>query len=411
MEIRPILSALLRNKTGPLLVAVQVALSLAILANAIHIVHERQAVAARASGVADERHVFTLNVSHLQPGGHQEQLATQRREAALLRAVPGVLSVADVSQTPLSRSSTVMGVSADRRQTAVSSQSTLYVSPDSLIKTWGLRLVEGRDFLPNDIVEIDTTSDTTLPPTTIITRALAAKLWPGAVSVLGKTMYIGLGETAPALRIVGVVEQLQSPAAQPGIRGEMSLLLPARRTGYDNSDYTVRAEPGQLDRVIAAAQAAIRAAAPTPVILRVKTMIEYRTERYRADVALGWMLVTVSVLLLLVTASGIVGMASLWVTQRRKQIGVRRALGARRVDILRYFVTENLIITSVGVAAGVLLALGLNQLLVSQLEMARLPAGYLVAGAAVFWALGVAAVYGPAWRAASISPATATRGV
>ncbi|HEX8478749.1 MAG TPA: ABC transporter permease, partial [Telluria sp.] len=85
MEIRPILSALLRNKTGPLLVAVQVALSLAILANAIHIVHERQAVAARASGVADERHVFTLNVSHLQPGGHQEQLATQRREAALLR--------------------------------------------------------------------------------------------------------------------------------------------------------------------------------------------------------------------------------------------------------------------------------------------------------------------------------------
>ncbi|HEX8405370.1 MAG TPA: FtsX-like permease family protein [Duganella sp.] len=411
METRPILSALLRNKTGPLLVAVQVALSLAILANAIHIVHERQAVAARASGVADERHVFTLNVSHLQPGGHQEQLATQRREAALLRAVPGVLSVADVSQTPLSRSSTVMGVSADRRQTAVSSQSTLYVSPDSLIKTWGLRLVEGRDFLPNDIVEIDTTSDTTLPPTTIITRALAAKLWPGAVSVLGKTMYIGLGETAPALRIVGVVEQLQSPAAQPGIRGEMSLLLPARRTGYDNSDYTVRAEPGQLDRVIAAAQAAIRAAAPTPVILRVKTMIEYRTERYRADVALGWMLVTVSVLLLLVTASGIVGMASLWVTQRRKQIGVRRALGARRVDILRYFVTENLIITSVGVAAGVLLALGLNQLLVSQLEMARLPAGYLVAGAAVFWALGVAAVYGPAWRAASISPATATRGV
>jgi putative ABC transport system permease protein len=55
-----------------------------------------------------------------------------------------------------------------------------------------------------------------------------------------------------------------------------------------------------------------------------------RKDRYRADVALSWMLVTVSVLLLLITASGIVGMASLWVTQRRKQIGVRRALGASR---------------------------------------------------------------------------------
>jgi putative ABC transport system permease protein len=121
------------------------------------------------------------------------------------------------------------------------------------------------------------------------------------------------------------------------------------------------------------------------------------------------MLVTVSVLLLLITASGIVGMASLWVTQRRKQIGVRRALGARRVDILRYFITENFMITSAGVAAGLLIALGLNQLLVSQLEMARLPASYLLGGAAIFWLLGVMAVYGPAWRAASISPATATR--
>ena len=140
-----------------------------------------------------------------------------------------------------------------------------------------------------------------------------------------------------------------------------------------------------------------------------KALSELRKLRYRADMALAWMLVTVSVLLLLITASGIVGMASLWVTQRRKQIGVRRALGARRIDILRYFITENVMITSAGIGAGVLLALGLNQLIVSKLEMARLPASYLLIGAGVFWALGVIAVYGPAWRAASISPATATR--
>ncbi len=102
-------------------------------------------------------------------------------------------------------------------------------------------------------------------------------------------------------------------------------------------------------------------------------------------------------------------MASLWVTQRRKQIGVRRALGARRVDILRYFVTENVMITSAGVAAGVMLAIGLNELLVSQLEMTKLPLPYLLGGIGVFYLLGIGAVYGPAWRAASISPATATR--
>jgi putative ABC transport system permease protein len=55
------------------------------------------------------------------------------------------------------------------------------------------------------------------------------------------------------------------------------------------------------------------------------------------------------------------------------------------------------------------MAVALNNLMVSKLEMAQLPAGYLVAGCGLFWVLGLLAVYGPAWRAASISPALATR--
>ena len=118
---------------------------------------------------------------------------------------------------------------------------------------------------------------------------------------------------------------------------------------------------------------------------------------------------TVTVLLLLVTASGIVGMATLWVNQRRKQIGVRRALGARKLDVLRYFITENVLITTGGVAAGLVMAVGLNQLLVSQLELTKLPIGYLAVGSVVLWLVGIAAVYAPAWRASGISPAIATR--
>jgi putative ABC transport system permease protein len=209
--------------------------------------------------------------------------------------------------------------------------------------------------------------------------------------------------------VVGVVERLQTQNASVEARGEYSTIVPMRLTSFGGSNFTLRAEPGQRDRVMKEAEAALRRAATSPVILKTKTVADDRKERYRADNAMSWMLVTVSVLLLLITASGIVGMASLWVTQRRKQIGVRRALGARRVDILRYFVTENFMITSVGVIAGVLLAIGLNQVLVSKLEMARLPLAYLMSGAGVFWALGVLAVYGPAWRAATISPATATR--
>ncbi|WP_295996880.1 FtsX-like permease family protein [Rugamonas sp.] len=410
MEIRPILSALLRNKTGAILIVVQVALSMAILSNALHIVQGRQAMAARASGVADEPDVFYVNVKRLRLGDAGEQQATQKRQSATLRGVAGVVSVANVNQTPLSRSGSTTGVAATRDSTASDIYAAMYVAPESIVKTWGLRLVEGRDFNADDILDIDLDTSEAYPATVIVTRTLAAKLWPGSASALGKILYTGSAERVKQARVVGVVDALQTPGAQIDAYGGYSMIVPARLTGSDpDALYAVRAEAGQRDRVMKEAEAALRAASAEPLVIGAVSMDDDRAKRYRADHALAWMLIAVSVLLLLITASGIVGMASLWVTQRRKQIGVRRALGARRIDILRYFITENIMITSIGVAAGVLLSLALNQLLVSSLEMARLPLAYLGGGAIVFWLLGVAAVYGPAWRAASTSPALATR--
>ncbi|KFC73686.1 ABC transporter permease [Massilia sp. LC238] len=408
MEIKPILSALMRNKTGPILVALQVALSLAILANALHVVNERREVAARPSGLLDEAATFYFNVRNLNSDGPEQMLATMKREADVLRAVPGVVSVANVSQMPISGSGSTNSVALDRRQERESALASIYISGDSLVKTFGLKIVEGRDFLPQESVDINENENRELPKQLIISKALADKLWPGS-SAIGKTLYFGTGEGAQGTEVVGVVERLQSAHGDLGERGEWSAITPARLYGNPGALYAVRAEAGQRDRVMKEAEEALRKSSATPMILEVKTVTDDRQKRYRGDVALSWMLITVSVLLLLITCSGIVGMASLWVTQRRKQIGVRRALGARKIDILRYFITENVLITSAGVFGGVLLGLGLNHLLVTRLEMARLPAEYLIGGAIVFWALGILAAYGPAWRAASISPATATR--
>lgn len=410
MEIRPILSALLRSKTGAILVALQVAISLAILSNALHIVNLRQAVAVRPSGIVDESAIFNINIRHLVDGTHNEQLARRQAELATLRALPGVVSVSYANQLPMSRSGNTTTVTADRSQVEESAGASMYWSPDSLVKTWGLKLAEGRDLRPEEVIEFDgnTSPEDVFPKSVLVTKALADKVWPGAPTAIGKTLFFGRGENANATTVVGVIETLQSQGAEVQERGSHAVILPMYFS-FGRTIFTVRTEAGQRDRVMKEAEAAIRAAARTPVITKLKTADEDRKERYRADTALAWMLITVCVLLLLVTASGIVGMASLWVTQRRKQIGVRRALGARRVDILRYFITENFMITSVGVLCGVLMAIGLNQLLVSQLEMARLPVLYLISGAGVFWVLGVFAVYGPAFRAATISPATATR--
>lgn len=408
MEIRPIFSALLRNKTGPLLVAMQVALSLAILANALHVVTERRAVAARPTGLQDEAATFYIHARNLKNDSAEQMLADLKRELEVLRAVPGVLSVSQVSQMPISNSGNTSSIAASPDQQNESGSASSYFADDALVKTFGLKLVEGRDLQPSDVNEVDENKSREYPRVAIVSKAVSDKLWPGAPAV-GKLLYFGTGQGASSVQIVGVVERLQTAHAQLGERGEMSVIMPVRLYGQPGTIYAVRAEPGQGERVMKEAEQALRTASATPMILMSRTVAEDRKRRYRADMSLSWMLVTVSALLLLITSSGIVGMASLWVTQRRKQIGVRRALGARKIDILRYFIVENILITSAGVVGGVLLGIGLNALLVSKLEMARLPVAYLASGAAVFWLLGILAAYGPAWRAASTSPALATR--
>jgi putative ABC transport system permease protein len=119
----------------------------------------------------------------------------------------------------------------------------------------------------------------------------------------------------------------------------------------------------------------------------------------------------VSVVLLAITAAGIVGLTSFRVGQRRKQIGVRRALGATRGDILHYFLTENLLIGLGGVLVGAVLAIGINLWMVTQFEMARLSLAYVVAGVVVLLLLGQGAVLAPALRASRVSPVEATRSV
>jgi putative ABC transport system permease protein len=334
----------------------------------------------------------------------EAKLALADRVSSSLRALPGVASVAETNQLPLSTSGWNMGL-AHKVGQKDTENSAMYFGPDSLVKTWQLKLVEGRDFTSQDVELTDPDKTQSLGHVALVTQALAKKMFPDG-SAVGKTVYLG-GEQEFNIQIVGVVEKLQTPWAQSGERGEVSMILANRRVGT-YLQYAIRTEPGQRDRVMKDAEAAV-AKIPGMMVIRTESMEQNRFDLYRNDRAIAWMLATVTVLLLLVTGSGIVGMATLWVNQRRKQIGVRRALGARKVDILRYFITENFIITSGGVVAGLLLAVGLNQLLVSQLELTKLPIVYLAVGSVVLWLVGVAAVYAPAWRASSISPATATR--
>lgn len=404
MEIRPILSALLRSKTGAFLIAAQVALTLAILGNAIYIVQDRLAIAARPTGT-DEANLFYIRFYGFRDG--IDVPAMLDADLAMMRAMPGVKSVATANMAPLTQSGWNLSVQPNSNDDSVESTNTaFYYSSENLVETLGLELTEGRYFTPDEVQVIEPSVANVDPRHTVITRTLAKHLFPDASTYVGKVIYLGDAR----MEVVGVVERMQSPWAQLGEAAERSIIVPMRQLD-PSAAYIVRTEPGQLDRLMREVEDKLVAARDDRVHLSTTSLPEARANRYRADRSLAWMLVTIMGLLLMVTASGIVGMASLWVNQRRKQIGVRRAIGARQRDILRYFLVENFLVTSFGIAVGLALAVPLNQWLVSALEVPRLPLHYLPGGVVALWALGLLAALGPAWRAARIPPAEATRSV
>ena len=411
MDIRPILSTLMRHKTAAALIVVEIALTCAIICNALFMISDRLSQVREVSGIAEEE-LVRVQISGI--GSDADQVARTRTDLASLRAIPGVKDATVLNQVPFVNSSWNSGVRLQQEQQQSTLTATTYMAEDQFIETLGLTLVAGRDFNADEYREASdllerTTEDGNIPAT-IITRSLADKLFPGE-DAIGKTFY-SWGD-AP-IRVVGVVEHLVRPGGMGGpAEREYAMVFPLRPHYNLGGNYVIRTDPDRRTEVLAAAKAVLQANGADRIIQEEnsKTFEQLRREYYQAPRAMAWLLGIVCVALLLVTALGIIGLASFWVQQRTKQIGVRRALGATRGQILRYFQTENFLLASIGIALGMLLAFAINQLLMGKYEMARLPLYYLPAGALLLWTLGQLAVYAPARRAASVPPAVATRSV
>jgi len=190
-----------------------------------------------------------------------------------------------------------------------------------------------------------------------------------------------------------------------------SLVLPLDLDFTYGGNYLIRCDPARKAEVLAAAEAALMKVDPNRIVLDKDTFDDIRHDYFKQDRAMAWLLVSVCIALLVITALGVIGLASFWVQQRTRQIGVRRALGATRGDILRYFQTENLILATIGIVLGMGMAYGINLWLMKSYQVARLPGEFLPIGALLLWLLGQIAVLGPALRASLIPPAIATRTV
>ena len=408
LEFRPILSTLMRHKIAATLIVLEIALSCAIVCNALFLIGERLDRMNMPSGIAENELVRIRAASLRQLSGDDAlNSAITREYLDVLRKVPGVKQAGIANQIPFGGSSNNSGVRLGADQQHNTLNATVYLDEGNLLETFGLRLVSGRDFTADeyqDMAVLAKSGEQARIPGAIVNRSMAEKMFAGQ-NPLGKVFY-SWSDSPTA--VIGVIEDLARPNSIGD--GPYAMIFALREYGA-GLQYILRTEPGRRAEVRKAAVAALKKADPNMLVVNNDTFDEIRAEHFQQDRSMAWMLVVVIAALMLVTALGIVGLASFWVQQRTKQIGVRRALGATRGQILRYFQAENFLLASAGIVLGMLMAYGINQLLMAKYELPRLPLFYLPIGAVALWLLGQVAVYWPARKAASVPPAIATRSV
>ncbi len=402
LEIKPILSALLRHKSSTLLIILQIAITFAVVVNSTSIIKERIELMSRDTGLVNDR-LITFNVNAF--GDDYDHESNLRADLELLRSLPGVVSVAPMNQIPLSGSGDSSGVAGS--QEAVDNLEMtgagMFHGDSDMINTLGVKLAAGRLFTPEEITYSRGRADV---KSVIITQALADQIYPEG-NALGNTLFMG-GELK--MTIVGIVEHMSGswPSWSNFNYNVLTPFVPLR----DFQRYLIQAEDQEtVTRLLGEVEKLLIDRNRQRVITNVRSMDELIDRIYADDAAMTTILWVVVILLVLITALGIVGIVSFNVNQRVKQIGTRRALGATRMDILRYFVTENILITSLGLFVGITLTIGFNVFLAEQFEMPEFNWNLIPVGVIIMFFIGIVSVWLPARRASKVSPAIATQSI
>lgn len=420
MDIGPVLRAMLRHKFRFGLIATQIAVTLAIIANCLTLIAAARRKMSLPSAFDDE-HLIHVILNPPEPELRDDDLRDGWLRAAIeqLRAIPGVVAVsnsgfwavgaaADWAHKPAGSSAEPVGavnLNADER----------------FLEVAGGEIDEGRWFTRQD-VETTTTllrdiarrtrnrgaDGKALEPIEIpvvISRAYGRLLF-GDGPLVGKLIEDSDGDTG---RIVGILKRYNQPTTTLN-HEDYVVIAPVIQHNFYAAGVLVRAAPGKTaavasmieERLVSVGDISAQFKRAFPVSWERAQF--YKTERM--TVALVALLVS---LLLLVAALAVAGLTSFSVTERTRQIGVRRALGATTGDILRHFLMESGLLTTLGLFLGAGLAVLLNMALLRVYTDAKLGAGAVALGALVLWIVGVGSSLPPALRGARISPAIATR--
>ena len=334
------------------------------------------------------------------PEPHQ-RLAFVERAMEQIRAVPGVVSVGTTTKIPLTGGGSTQPFSVEGRPTAAIAEQpmaqTRYISPD-YFRAIGIPLRQGRFFSDQD-------RDNSVP-VVIISEAMARRFCPGENAV-GKRLTPSFHLEQGAREIVGVVGDVKSS----GLDADASAMmyLPYKQAPLPFISFVVRTASNP-ESLIQPVSKAIYSIDKEQALTNVQTMDQVLSKSLSGRRFNMTLLLTFAGVALMLAAVGVYGVMNYTVTLRRRELGIRMALGAEKMDVLRLVLGQGLTLTLIGVGAGLISAYALTRLMASLLYGVT-ATDYLTFGSvsAVLIAVGLAASYIPARRATKVNPTIALR--
>jgi putative ABC transport system permease protein len=400
MEFGPIVRVILRNKIRFGLIVLQIAITLAVVTNAINMILAERTRMLRPSGFDDDNIMWVRSKPFAAAFKDRPyRLASAAADLRELATIPGIVAAANTNFLPWQGGGSSGSMKAAGAPGGTFQVQT-YVTTPGIINTLGVHMVEGRDLRETDIDDDPNSKHNTV----IISRDMERLLF-GSRSAVGQQMIEGDGATTDT--IVGVFDPFYNPYGFPI---EKYGVFYCGHVSYGGAVFLVRTKPGAMKSVAAQIEKRLVAINDGRNV-EIKTISEIKSNYFNESrIIIGGMMAVI-VLIIIVTGLGIVGVTSFAVTERTKQIGTRRALGATKPAIVRYFLVENWMITTFGATLGLAFAYGLNILLVTTTEAAKLDWHLIAVGIALLWTLCILATLAPAIRAASLPPVIATRAV
>jgi putative ABC transport system permease protein len=411
MELGPICRALFHSKSRVILVVIEVALTLAVAVNCVVMIADQRKKIVRPTGI-DEENLLVVKSEPFDPAFKDRAYLRHAIEEDLrtLRALPGVRAVSPTDQIPLSGGGSATGrkpLGTDRDRVTA----PYFNMGEQSLQALGVELVAGHDFEAADyMADLDETEPAAgASPrvfNVILSQALADKLFPDG-KALG-SLITGRDERYQN-RIIGILSRMQCSWPM-GENAESSMIFAGHPGDSRSTMYLVRAEPGGRDDLRKTIEATLLRVNGGRNV-EIDTMTEIKRDTYGDLISVNQLLGGMIVLLITVTSLGVIGLTAFSVTQRVRQIGTRRALGATRAGIVRHFLVENWVVTTVGTTVGVALTYALNFALGSAANVPRVGVVTVATGVVVLWLVGLTAALVPALRGAAVPPVIATRTV